>query len=451
MDDGYHKTLRRQISKYLGENPVLSPELAELLSAVSLTYVHADEDRALIERSLEISSKELTQTNKQISEQVVARTQELYREHARFIASINSLSAGFIMCDSTGQAIMVNMSVRRLLSLDVSPAPRPNELPYKPTDTQRHWTVEEIDSQFGEVINIKQKMDEALKTRKPVRAKDVPYRGHVLSLFFAPIINYEVGGEEVLGTVLLIEDVTEEKILERSRDEFFSIASHELRTPLTAIRGNTALIKDYYIDSISDPAVRTMLDDIHQSSVRLIEIVNDFLDASRLEQGKIIFKSEPFAIKQVVEPVIYELESTARNKGVDLIYNDDPNAPLVVGDQNRTKQIIYNLVGNALRFVDKGNVTIKLDTKEPGFVRIIVSDTGTGMSPESQSLLFHKFQQAGSSILTRDAAKGTGLGLYISKLLVEQMHGRIKLESSQLGVGSTFSFTMPIAVTTPGA
>jgi signal transduction histidine kinase len=116
----------------------------------------------------------------------------------------------------------------------------------------------------------------------------------------------------------------------------------------------------------------------------------------------------------------------------------------VLGDQDRVKQVVYNLVGNALKFVETGGVTVSAQ-RQGQFVKVTVTDTGVGMTLAAQQLLFHKFQQATNGLLTRDAARGTGLGLYISKLLVEQMHGRIRLESSEPGVGSVFSFTLPVA------
>jgi signal transduction histidine kinase len=250
----------------------------------------------------------------------------------------------------------------------------------------------------------------------------------------------------VIGTVLLAEDITEVKVLERSRDEFFSIASHELRTPLTAIRGNASMALEYYSDSLKDPGLNQIVEDIHDSSVRLIEIVNDFLDMSRLEQGKISFEFDECSIEEIVEGIAYEMKTVINEKKIKLrvdtmVLN---TLPKVWTDKNRVKQILYNLVGNAVKFTDEGSVTINAWAGKDS-VKITISDTGRGISMESRKLLFHKFQQAGDSLLTRDTTRGTGLGLYISRLIAEKMGGAIILESTEEGKGSVFSLTVPIA------
>jgi CheY-like chemotaxis protein len=255
-------------------------------------------------------------------------------------------------------------------------------------------------------------------------------------------------GTTSIGTVILLADITDAKVAERSKDEFFSIASHELRTPLTAIKGNASMILDYYKDKLKDPSLREMVEDVHTSSVRLIEIVNDFLDTSRLEQGKIQFKFQSFALDKVIEQVSYEMGAVLKQKDLKLTVDKASlnlgELPLIFADPDRTKQVIYNLVGNAAKFTEKGGITIRAHKEGPN-MRVLVTDTGRGIPLEGQRLLFRKFQQAGSSLLTRDTTRGTGLGLYISKLLVEGMGGKIGLEDSEPGRGTTFFFTLPLA------
>jgi len=207
------------------------------------------------------------------------------------------------------------------------------------------------------------------------------------------------------------------------------------------------MMLSYYNDTLKDPSLHEMVEDIHTSSVRLIEIVNDFLDTSRLEQGKIQFKLQAFAVDKIIEQVAYEMTAVLKQKKLSFHTQYTTKTlgglPLVYADPDRTKQIIYNLVGNAAKFTDSGQITLSTQT-EGKFLKISVHDTGRGISPEGQKLLFHKFQQAGDSLLTRDTTRGTGLGLYISKLLVQGMGGQINLEKSSRS-GTTFFFTLPLA------
>ena len=205
------------------------------------------------------------------------------------------------------------------------------------------------------------------------------------------------------------------------------------------------MILDMYKSTLTDPDLVEMLTDINVSSVRLIEIVNDFLNVSRLEQGRMEFKKESFDPAALIVNVITELNVVKAQPSVELTFqNETPSYPQVFADPNKTKEVLINLVGNALKFTEKGAVTISC-TVQDQFLKIAVKDTGRGVSAENQNLLFRKFQQASDNLLTRDTTKGTGLGLYISKLMIEGMGGSIGLEKSTIGEGSTFFFTLPLA------
>ena len=214
---------------------------------------------------------------------------------------------------------------------------------------------------------------------------------------------------------------------------------------MTAIRGNVELIKKHYEDKINDADFNEIIEDIGISSVRLIGLVNEFLNMSRLEQGKMQFKQEEFDIAEIIEDVVKELQLNASAKNL-FIKSTVPSGkfPLVLADRDRTHEILINLISNGLTYSDRGGCVIAATVLDKS-VKISVSDTGKGISLQSQNLLFRKFQQADVNIYTRDAARSTGLGLYISKLMVEAMRGSIFLEKSEVGVGSTFVFTLPVA------
>lgn len=362
-----------------------------------------------------------------IEAEVVERTYQLQGEQAKLTASINSLVAGFILTDKEGRIITKNPASETILGI-----------------SHIVGSLEDIEKELQGAIKLNEQHVRGHTEKKPVRVKDILLGTKHLELFFAPI--FLSGGEsEFLGTVILVQDVTEAKVLERSRDEFFSIASHELRTPLTAIRGNTSMILEYFSEELKNPEFKELIDDIHESSIRLINIVNDFLQTSRLEQGRLAFNNEAFDVSKLIADVLKEYDVTGSRKKLYLRYvPPDKPLPLAFADRDRVKEVLINLVGNGLKFTEVGGVTVKIYLHD-GWIRVVVEDTGRGIAYENQMFLFHKFQQAGDSLFTRDTTKGTGLGLYISKLMVEGMHGTIGLQYSRPGVGSAFGFALPIA------
>ena len=379
--------------------------------------------KALIEKKVEERTRDLKKAKDKISE----GWYQLQREKAQLTASINSLPLGFFIITREHDIVYMNPTMQTILG-----------------KTNDKWTFASLRMRFGESkIELKSFCAHCRGQASAHGMDGVPFDSRILRIISVPITLPEKN--EVLGSAILIEDVTEAKLLERSKDEFFAVASHELRTPLTAIRGNTSLIMEYFWKKIEDKEVREMLSDMHESSVRLIDIVNDFLDVSRLEQGKIEFKKEKIDISEIVHDSLEELKVKAEEKGlkVEEVLSKE-KIPNALADKNRTTQIILNLLGNAINYTQKGGIKIKI-LKNGEFIKISISDTGVGITEKNKKLLFKKFQQAGERVLARDVTRGTGMGLYISKLLVEGMGGKIYLEDSISGKGSTFSFELPIA------
>jgi len=386
------------------------------------------------------SNEALLAKVKQLEDQVKLRTNQLIASTSRAYSFLDSLNLGFIMCDVNAQVVLVNTPARQIFASkmvgndDHAPIPTPDQ----------ELTLDVIDGLLQPELQLKQRIQQSLSTNESAEFEEINFGKRVLHVSIAPMINETTPGDkQQIGIVILLDDITEHKVLERSKDEFLSIASHELRTPLTAIRGNSALLQKYYAAKMPDKDMVEMVSDIHESSIRLIDIVNDFLDVSALEQGKIRMNPETLQMDEVVSAVVRELQHLCDSKNITLV--KDPsvvNAPLVKADKQRIKQVIYNLVGNATKFTEHGSITISLQSDDH-HVYTYVTDTGRGMSVENQRLLFRKFQQAGSSLLTRDTTKGTGLGLYISKLIVELSGGKIGLQSSEIDKGSTFVFSLP--------
>jgi len=224
------------------------------------------------------------------------------------------------------------------------------------------------------------------------------------------------------------------------KSEFLALTSHELRTPLTGILGFTRLVMDGLYDDAEE--MRSMLQDSYSSGQHLLGLLNDILDLAKIESGKLEVHPEPFSLAILLEEVKPIVEAYPRKPDVELFWPDMDNIPEVVVDPNRLKQVMLNLLSNALKFTKEGGVEVLVE-RHPGFIALLVRDTGIGVSLEAQARLFQKFAQAEGGH-SREYG-GTGLGLVICKHMMEMMRGTISLSSDGLGKGSTLRITMPIA------
>lgn len=375
----------------------------------------------ILEDSKELE-KQLATEKESVEQKVVERTRQLSDEQAKLMASISALPRAFVILDKDSKILTHNGRLEDIFGKQ-----------------EEEWSVNLIDDLLGEKLDLQSKLQVVFEKKENFDISDILYKTKYLRVFVAPVVNKD---GELLGAVMTIKDESEAKALSRSRDEFFSIASHELRTPLTAIRGNTSMIMDYYKEALKDKELKEMIEDTHTASIRLIGIVNDFLDMSRLEQGRMEYKKEQVDLVEIVDKVIKDLTESATEKGIELKIEGESSLKMMI-DPGKFEQIMFNLVGNSLKFTDKGSITVNIK-KEDDLAKIEVKDTGSGIALENQSLLFHKFQQAGASTITRDGSKGTGLGLYISRLMAEGMGGKLELISSEIGKGSIFGISLPI-------
>jgi GAF domain-containing protein len=225
------------------------------------------------------------------------------------------------------------------------------------------------------------------------------------------------------------------------KSRFLANMSHELRTPLNAILGYTELIQDSVYGEPPEK-MRSVLERVQRNGKHLLGLINDVLDLSKIEAGQLVLNLDSYSIRDVVHGVYSAVEPLAASKKLAFKVEMPKDLPSGRGDERRLTQVLLNLVGNAIKFTDKGEVSIRASASD-GSYNLAVHDTGPGISEADQGKLFQEFQQADSSITK--AKGGTGLGLAISRRIVEMHGGRIWVES-QLGQGSTFSLTFPIKV-----
>jgi len=230
--------------------------------------------------------------------------------------------------------------------------------------------------------------------------------------------------------------------LSHVKTEFLATTSHELRTPLNSILGFSRLILDGLCDTRDEE--RELLQDVYASAEHLLSIVNDLLDVAKIEAGKLRLALGTVDLKSVIQEAKAVVGVQASAKHLTLIDETDATTlPPVTADLARVKQVLINLVGNSVKFTDKGWITLRSRAlPERGFVELEIQDTGIGIAPAKQQHLFEKFHQLDSTFTRQQG--GSGLGLSICRSLVEMMGGRIKLWSAGVGCGTTVTFSLPI-------
>jgi signal transduction histidine kinase len=225
------------------------------------------------------------------------------------------------------------------------------------------------------------------------------------------------------------------------KSQFLANMSHELRTPLNAILGYTELIIDGIYGETPQKAL-DVLKRVESNGKHLLGLINDVLDFSKIEAGEFKLSFDDYSMKEIVYNVFSAVEPLATKKNLNLKVDVPPDMPAGRGDERKLTQVLLNLVGNAIKFTDAGEVAIKVAAHN-GSLSVAVKDTGPGIDPANQTKLFEEFQQADNSITKSKG--GTGLGLAISRRIVEMHGGRLWVES-RLGSGATFTFTIPVMV-----
>lgn len=230
---------------------------------------------------------------------------------------------------------------------------------------------------------------------------------------------------------------------DKLKDDFVSIASHELRTPMTAIRSYVWMALNKSDVPLSE-RLQKYLSRVFTSTERLINLVNDMLNVSRIESGSIEINPEVVDLVVLVQDVMEEVKVKVEERNLKLFVLDN-KVPAVFADSNKLHEVLLNLIGNAIKFTKpQGIITISFFS-DGRLVETSVKDNGVGMSREDLSRLFSKFGRLDNSYVSISTSGGTGLGLYICKSLIELMHGKIRANSEGMGKGSTFTFSLPVA------
>ena len=363
--------------------------------------------------------------------------EKLTDEEKKMTAIVNSIAEGLILVDSSNRVLHINPAAERLLNIsadsinkDITEIIQNDELIHIFEEDQRqilqHKPTDQIPSK-NEGINLISEVTLARYNEKLV-----------LRIIASPFLN-ENG--LILGTVYLFDDITREKEIDQMKSDFISLVSHELRTPLTSIIGFVSFILDGKAGAINDRQ-RNSLARVQRQSKRLAALINDLLDISRIESGRIQMDQAPISLLEIVTQRIEEIRPQADEKSIRLALTAPESVPEVFGDEARLGQVFTNLIGNAIKFTpDNGEVTVKVEA-DGNLLHVEVIDTGPGIPPEERQKIFDKFYQL-SDISTRQQG-GSGLGLSISKSIVEAHGGKLWIDDGNQGKGSNFQFVLPL-------
>jgi signal transduction histidine kinase len=225
----------------------------------------------------------------------------------------------------------------------------------------------------------------------------------------------------------------------RHKSEFLANMSHELRTPLNAIIGFSQVLKEQMFGELN-AAQTEYVDDVLSSGEHLLNLINDILDLAKVEAGRMELQPTTFALPGLLDNAMSMVRERATRQGVSLTTETDPSVGVIEGDERKVKQILFNLLSNAVKFTPAGGRVTLAATADHRQVEISVRDTGVGISADDQLRIFEEFTQVGAY----RAQEGTGLGLALTKRLVELHHGRLGVESEP-GAGSTFTFWLPLS------
>jgi two-component system sensor histidine kinase NblS len=364
--------------------------------------------------------------------------EELTAEKAKLETLVSTIADGAVLIDTNLQVMLVNPTARRIFGWDGIDIVGQNVLHHLPTTVTQELTRPLYQGAAGKTSSDREGEEFRITLAEPTART-------VRILLTSVFDQYR---ESIKGIAMTVQDITREVELNEAKSNFISNVSHELRTPLFNIKSFIETLHEYGED-LSEMERREFLETANRETDRLTRLVNDVLDLSRLESSCRIYHFEPVDIAQPVEQTLRTYQLNARDKGIELIQDIEPNLPPILGHYDLLLQVFANLVGNGLKFTEPGGqvairaylLELSPDRQdETRQVRIEISDTGIGIDPEDQEAIFERFFRVENRVHTLE---GTGLGLSIVRNIIEKHHSRVYLVS-EVGVGTTFWFDLDV-------
>ena len=364
--------------------------------------------------------QELSNSINYMSDQIKERISEIETNRSRFEAILLSMFEGVVVIDNSGSVRLMNDALKRLLDVSENP------LGKRPLEVIRNIEIQEI-------------ADKVLNLRRDVESLEI----HILQPLEKTLQVHAtsvVKDNELLGAVLVFHDITELRRLENIRKDFVANVSHELRTPITNIKGFSETLLEGALEDKEN--AKDFVKTINADSNRLAQLVEDLLDLSKIESGKVSLDLSSCEIKDIVDRVVTSFKKKAGECKIGIKIDILKNLPKVCVDEKSIVQVFLNLIDNAIKYNKDGGF-VKISAKEKdNFIEVSVSDSGIGIPSEDLPRIFERFYRVDKA-RSRELG-GTGLGLSIAKHLIQSHKGQITVQS-ELGQGTTFVFTLPKA------
>ncbi|MSU75082.1 MAG: PAS domain-containing protein [Candidatus Magasanikbacteria bacterium] len=376
---------------------------------------------------------------------VARQSRRLAEEQALDKVFLASIGDGLIVTDNVGKIMLMNRAAEELLGLplaevvgkyvvDAIPMVESNGAPLSPERRPIHLAT----SSGQKVISTSATTTTYYFVRSDTKTR------FPAAVTAAPVLLKQ----KIIGAVVTFRDITREKEIDEAKTEFVSLASHQLRTPLTAINWYIEMLLSGDTGPITDEQ-KSFLQEVYKGSHRMIQIVNEFLNVSRLESGRLKIEPKPLELIPFINDIIKEIEPLARARNCTIIFNQPPEkVPLIPLDGVLMRQVVHNLLTNALRYSTEGKcaVVVTLFKGQSKDYVISVKDDGIGIAKDVQPRIFEKFFRTENAI--HAVTEGSGIGLYISKMIVEASNAKIWFQSEE-NKGTTFYVSIPLIGSTP--